>query len=150
MNAQGFKAKVEGPKAIQSIVEFLSLWNFDESACQVKIDAIGATLDYKAVFAIWMRHLAKSFTERDKTGKQYSCDDMHDLMCHQFLGYVPGRTVGRTVIKSALRTITYPEDLTRTEFYTFLRSVEYWAADVGVQLPDNPSEYQRDKERETA
>jgi hypothetical protein len=147
MIAQDFKARIESNASLQPIFDFLALWDFSESACEVKIQAVGATLSHKAVFAIWMRHLAKSFTERDKTDKAYTALEMHDLMCHKYLGIVPARMIGKTEIPASLRTITYPEDLSRSEFYVFLRDVEIWASKVGVVMPDAPSEYQKDKEQ---
>lgn len=136
--------------AMELLTSMFNAFDWSFPAC-IEVTQKKKTLDYKAVFAIWMRHLAKSFTERDKSGTVYTDKQMHDLMCHQFLGYTPQRFVGKTVIKPALRTITYPQDLSRGEFFDFLRKVETWANGVGVVMPENPNtDYQTDKSRQEA
>ena len=116
----------------------------------IKIDEVGATLDYKAILHIWFRSIAKQFTDRDKTGKKYTEQDMHDLMCHLFFGYTEPRTLGRTKIEPALITITYPEQKKRPELYDFCRNIENWCSKVGVTLPENESQYTEDKARENS
>jgi len=140
------KAKINAANAIPEITKFLGKWDFGKGGAEIKITPIGETLDYKAVFAIWMRHLAKSFTERGN--EKDSPDQMHDLMCHRFLGQTGERTVGKTIIPSALRTITYPKQLDRGEFYNFMRKVEEWSAHVGVVMPEKSSQYQEDKDKQ--
>ncbi len=111
---------------------------------EVTVAKTGDLLSYKAVFWIWMRTIAASFTDR---GRGTTAEEMHDLMCHQFLGYVPGRTIGRTEIRASLRTLTYPKDLTFDEWYALLRQIEEWCSEVGVMLPANPSQYSVERER---
>ena len=90
--------------------------------------------------------MAKSFSERSKD--EYTPEQIHDIVCHKFLGYTEQRTIGKTVVKPALRTITYPEKLKRPEFFNLLRDLEMWASDNGVQLPQKPSQYEEDKQRQ--
>jgi len=150
MKAQSFKATVESSEAVEQVIEFLMNWDFETYACRVKIETVGSTMDYKSVFWIWMRHLATSFTERDRS-KDYLPDQMHDLLCHKFLGYTKERIIGKTVIKPALRTITYPKDLNRGQFYDLMRNIELWSIEVGVQLPDyHHSQYEEDREKQAA
>ena len=135
---------------MEQIDKMLSTFDFSYPA-HIRIDQVKDTLDYKAVFWIWMKALATSFTERDKSGTAYKDQDMHDLMCHKYLGYTRPKTLGKTKIEPALRTITYPQQLTRGEFFDLLRNIEIWASDVGVVLPQKPnSEYEQDKQKAEA
>ena len=137
------KAKAMNPVELR---EILAQWS-DGYPVKVNLQAATATLDYKAVCGIWMAHLAKCFTER---GRETTKAEMHDILCHKFLGYTPERIIGKTTIKPALRTITYPEELTRPEFYWFMREIEIWASEAGVQLPVHDSQYTDDKAKEQA
>ena len=131
--------------------EFFAQFDFDSHPAYIRVEPIKSTLDYKAVFWIWMDTMAKSFTQRDKDGQVYSRQDMHDLICHKFLGYDEPRTIGKTSIKAALKTLTYPKQMGPGDLYDLLQKVEMWCADCGVTLPANPnSDYQRDKEKQVA
>lgn len=145
MLVRDFKAKIHGQSGMQPIVDFLALWDFGEGGAEVSITAIGATLDHKAVFWIWMRQLAKNFSSRGKD--DYTADQMHDLMCHKFLGHTGDRKLGSTVIPSALRTITYPDQLKKPDMAILLAKIDAWSADVGVMLETKQnSEYWKYKE----
>lgn len=141
-----FKQTVNGKQAIDTAVLMLNEWNFDSHPqVEVRLEAAGHVHDYCSVFWIWMRAMAKSFSERGKD--DYTAEQIHDIVCHKFLGYTQSRKIGRTEVQPALRTITYPEKLKRPEFFNLLREVEHWASDNGVVLPQKPSDYERDKER---
>lgn len=144
--AKNFKATVKSADAVPEVVKFLEAWDFEDGACQIKISAVGSTLDYKAVFGIWMRFLALSFTQRGK--EDYTAQQMHDIVCHKFLGYTGKRKVGKTVIESSLRTITYPTDLDRGDFYHFMWEIDQWAAENGVVFPEYNSAYKDDKDKQ--
>ncbi len=105
-------------------------------------------LPYKAVFWIWMKAMAESFTLRSKTDEVFSSQQMHDLMCHRFLGYTEARRVGQTTIMPALRTLTYPEDLSTDGWYALLRQIEEWMGERGVPVPINKTPTQYSVERE--
>ena len=131
---------------MQPLTDFLVQYEFG-LPLKVECSPVGETLDYKAVFWIWMAAIAKQLTDR---GHPITADEVHDLVCHKFLGYTKPRTIGKTRIESALRTITYPKQLDRAAFYHFLREIEMWSSEIGVTLPENPSQYEQDKQRENA
>lgn len=80
----------------------------------------------------WMMLLHKHFKKDSKcTEKQKQ--DMHDLMCHKFLGYV-GKLVGHTKIVS-LRTLTWPAKMDTGEMSSYMKKVEAWSAQHGCRLP---------------
>lgn len=163
------KATISSADAVPKVIEFLKGWDFSRCGATVHIYVKKDLQPYKAVFWIWMRQLAEAFTKRDKAhwavddgrrknitkdtpgafwvDKHYTDAEMHDLICHKFLGYTPERTLGKTVIKSALITITYPEQLKGNEFGELLMKIETWAVDVGVRLKTQAkSEYMGYKE----
>lgn len=132
--------------SLEAAQNLLNLW-MDDYPVKIKIDQAGSTLDYKAIFWIWMRSFAKQMTER---GRETTPEELHDIFCHSHLGYVPERKISKTVIRPALRTITYPQDLTRPEFYHFMRSIEQDAHQWGMTIPENESQYDQDKAKEDA
>ena len=105
-------------------------------------------LPYKAVFWIWMKAMAESFTSRSKKNEVFTADDMHDLMCHRFLGYVESKKIGQTTIMPTLRTLTYPQNLNPDEWYALLRQIEEWMGERGVPVPVNKKQSQYSVERE--
>lgn len=116
----------------------------------VKIEEVGATLDYKAILFIWFKAIADQLTARSKNGEVYTVQGIHDIMVHRHFGYTEPVSYNNVTIQPQLITITYPKQKTRPELYDFCRSIESWCADVGVMLPANPSQYEDNKQKETA
>lgn len=151
MRLKQFKGKANSKETgMKLIEEFLSQFDFS-SPVHIEMSPVSPTMDYKALFAIWCDACAKSFTERDKTGRIHNKHDIHDVVCHKFLGYTEARKVGnKTTIEPALRTLTYPTQLKRGAFYHLMQEFEMWASDNGVTLPQKESEYSHDKEKQVA
>ncbi len=151
MRLKHFKGKADSKESgIKIIEEFLSQFDFS-TPVHIEMSPVSPTLDYKALFAIWCASCAKSFTDRDKAGRIHAKEDIHDLICHKFLGYTKARKIGKqTTIEPALRTLTYPKQLKRGEFYHLMQEFEMWASDVGVTLPQNESQYTEDKAKQVA
>jgi hypothetical protein len=100
--------------------------------------------DCFAVFWIWMEQMSKEFTER---GRKTSKDEMHDIMCHKFLGYTDERKINNTIIKPALITLTYPKKKTKDAMIQLLCKIDEWAIDQDVYLiTKKSSEYAKYKE----
>lgn len=93
------------------------------------------SLSQNALFHVWCRELAESFTKRDKTGEVYTEGQMKMLMKHQFLGY-EDITIGKTEIEKQLIST---RSLAKGEMYQFMEQVLAWSFDVGVPLstPDD-------------
>ena len=133
LDANEFKARVNAAEAMQAITEFMNKWDFGEGQVDIKISRTSKTIGHKALFWIWMRQLAENFTNRGD--ESYTAEQMHDLMCHKFLGYTnPVKLGSGTTIRPALKTITYPQQLTGADFGHFLSLIDAWAQSVGVFL----------------
>lgn len=79
----------------------------------------------------WLTDMAYQFSAK-YTGLIYSKDDMHDLMRHKFLGYLPAKQLGKTVIPQSLKST---RDLSKGEMCHYLNQIDMWAASVGCLLP---------------
>lgn len=97
----------------------------------VKIEEYSAPRSTRsnALMWMWFDELAKSFSRRGKD--QYDKDQMHDLMCHKFLGMEPEKVVGMTTIPPRLKGTS---KMSRAEMHHFMEQIEAWAADHGVLL----------------
>jgi hypothetical protein len=84
------------------------------------------------LFWVWMEDMDQKFYRRTKSTKEQKID-MHDLICHKFLGYSE-KLVGKTVIKG-LRTLNWPEPLETGEMARLMKQTERWAAEHGCLLP---------------
>jgi len=89
------------------------------------------------LFWMWMTEMAEHFAS--KGVEDSTKDQMHDLMCHKFLGNITV-TVGKTEI-TRLKSL---RDLDKGDMLHFMRQIDEWSADHGLLLthPED-SEYQR-------
>ena len=149
MKPKNRKATIKSENGFAEVIDFIKAWDF-EQPCKVHIYGGGSTLDYKATFAIWMRDFAAQFNERghptDKKGSE-----LRILFYYQFLGMTKAKLYkDGTVIPPQQRTITYPEDLNKGQWYDFMRKVEDKAQSWGLTIPENDNEFSNDKAKEVA
>jgi hypothetical protein len=85
------------------------------------------------LFWQWMTTMDQKFYRRSKKTTQRQKEDIHDLICHKFLGYQE-KIVGKTVIKG-MRTLTWPDSLEKGEMARLMKQTERWAAENGCLLP---------------
>ncbi len=148
IQASQLNLTVKSAKGIDEVIDFIKAWDYGEEPLKVKVFGAGHTLDYKAVFWIWMRAFAKQLTERGRpTEKDGS--EVHDIFCYQFLGMVPPKKLRNGVIPERLRTITYPKDLNKGQWFDFMRRIEEQAQKWGLSIPESDNnEYAEDKRRQ--
>jgi hypothetical protein len=89
------------------------------------------------LFWMWMTEMAEHFAS--KGVENSTKDQMHDLMCHKFLG-----TITVTVGKTQITRLKSLRDLDKGDMLYFMRQMDEWSADHGLLLthPED-SEYQR-------
>jgi len=129
-----------------ALVAKLSGWDFDKYPRKITIerDSGDPVQDCFAVFWIWMKQLAKKFSTEDK---EYTSEEMHDIMCHKFLGYTDRRKIGNTWLEPALVTLTYPDRKSKDRMCVLLSQIDEWALDHGVFLATKKlSDYAKYKE----
>ena len=151
MNATRLKGEAKTREGlIQWITEVSESFDFSYPA-EVTLQRKKDEASYRAVFWIWCRHMTKELQEKwpnaypmlDKKGQI-----MHDMLCQMFLESSKPVKVGKKTINPRQRTWTDLQD--NCERYDFLRRIDEWSMEIGVPLPQPPSEYQRDKTRQTA
>ncbi len=151
MTAKHLNLTVKNMSVADDAIEFIKAWDYEAEPLKIKLFGAGSTLDYKAVFWIWMRAFAKQFNDRgrptDKEGKE-----LHNIFCYRFLGIVPPKTYKNgDTLPEMLRTITYPKDLNKGQWYDFMRQIEELAQTWGLTIPENDNnEYAQDKLRQVA
>jgi len=84
------------------------------------------TLDQNSLFWMWCDQLASYLTAK---GRPMTKDDVHDLMCHLFLGYEERKLGGEIV-----RTLRGTSKLDKGEFHHFLEQMDAKAVEWGCQL----------------
>lgn len=98
------------------------------------------SLNANALYWQWLTIMAEHFS---RGGQLFTKDDMHDLMRHQFLGYVD-RKIGRTEISQQLASTA---NLDTSQMHAYMSKIDAWAADHGCLLPrpedSTYSEWQR-------
>jgi len=95
--------------------------------CNVEIKAGGRTIPQNKTYWMWLQEACDYLN--DKAKGQFSLDDMHDRMRHEFLGYDADKTIGTTVITGQLRSTT---KLTKGEMFHYMSQVEAFWADRGL------------------
>ena len=98
----------------------------------------------------WMTQMALFFGGKGATnikGEKINSEDMHDLMRHNYLGYVE-KQVGKTKLAPQLRSTT---ELTKAEMSEYMLKVEVWAAENRCLLPrPEDNEYTQYREARAA
>jgi hypothetical protein len=137
---------IRGPEELDMRLKFLrqALLDLGMWPCRLDIKKYNAkrSLNQNALMWMWFQEIADHLTRK---GHEYTKDDVHDLMCHKFLGY-EDRRIGELVIENQLRT-TSPLDT--GEMHRFLELVEAWAADKGcmVTIPIQSQYYKLQQEQ---
>jgi len=145
LTVKELKETINADDLIPMMEKWLEGFEFEGKMINLKITVAGNTIGHRALFWIWMRQLAKNFSARGE--EDFTEKKMHDLMCHQFLGYTEGDTIGKTQLNPTMRTLTHPEELKGTDFGHFLSQIDAWAAQVGVLLvTQSNSDYAEYKE----
>jgi hypothetical protein len=119
-----------------------AFWNFDEAELMVSYKQYvdPRSKAQNALAWMWFTQMADYYSRRLK---QMSKDDMHDLMCHHFLGY-EDRVIGNTVLEHQLIGTS---GLDKSDMSEFMYKVEQWNTNNGLLLTipaDN--EYMKYKE----
>lgn len=104
----------------------------NEKVVAVKVDEYKSprSLSANALYWLWMTELSNHFKSK---GRTESKDDMHDLMRHKFLGWTESRMIGKTEIKSTLRSTT---KLNKSEMCFYMEKISAWAVEAGCFLTD--------------
>lgn len=146
LQAKNMDVTIKTLDGLEDVTKFIQAWDFGEPL-KIKIYGAGSTLDYKAVFWIWMRSFANQFNDRGRPTEKDGTE-LHDIFCYQFLGMLPEKQLKNGVIPARLRTITYPKNLNKGQWYDFMRQIEEQAQKWGLTIPENESEFQEDKRRQ--
>ena len=125
--------KIDSANQIAERLEHLgnylrSFWNFDQHSVMVEYKAYSdpRSRSQNGLYWMWMGEMAHYFSK----GQEFSQEDMHDLMRHQFLGY-EDKVVGSTRIGGQLRSTT---KLTKLEMSEYMAQIEAWCVDKGLRL----------------
>jgi len=111
----------------------------DHGYCVVTVKAGSRSLSQNDLYWEWMTVLADEINAKKKS--DFSKDEVHDWMRHNFLGYEDPKQIGRVEIKPQLKTTTR---LTVGEMYHYMSQIDAWSADCGIYLP-RPSDCQYEK-----
>lgn len=124
--------KIEGKDQLQERVDALvrrvgEFWDFSENALAI---TYGVYTDPRSrsqnrMSWMWYQEMAKYYG-----ADSFTDQDMHDLMCHHFLGYAD-KVVGKTVIA---RQLIGTSGLNKSDMSEFLHKVEAWNTDHGLLL----------------
>ena len=114
---------------------------------QVDFKPLGedSTETQMGTFWLWMKTLADYFNTKPSEAKKLTKDDIHDLVCHKFLGWYEKKVAGEMRMYPV--TLTKPKKKTKQEKSEFLSKIDAWAIGLGCYLPTRKdSEYQQYKE----
>ena len=96
----------------------------------VEIKAGGRSIPQNKTYWMWLEEMAEYINHRNET--DFTAQDLHDRMRHQFLGYTDSKKVGSVEIPAQLRSTT---DLTKGEMFTYMNQIDmYCAQSLGFLL----------------
>ena len=134
-----FKQTVTSEQAARQAYRDIIVMVEAHGYCVVTIKAGSRSLPQNDLYWEWMTHIADAINAQKKS--DFSKEEVHDWMLHNFLGYEDAQQIGRVEIKPQLKTTT---KLTVGEMHFYMSQVDAWAADCGIYLP-RPEDCQYEK-----
>ena len=104
------------------------------------------SLSQNALYWMWMKEIANFINARK--GTDFSDDEIHIKMKHDFLGYEPERKIGTAVIPVQLKST---KNLTKGDMFHYMQQIDAWAAGISLYLPrPEDSDYEKLIQRQKA
>ena len=104
------------------------------------------SLSQNALYWMWMKDIATFINTRK--GTEFTTDEIHAKMKHDFLGYEPERKIGTAVIPVQLKST---KRLTKGEMFHYMQQIDAWAAGISLYLPrPEDSDYEKLIQRQRA
>lgn len=102
------------------------------------------SLSQNALYWMWLSQIADYLNQHN--GSDFTPDEIHIRMKHDFLGYAPEQKIGSTVIPARLKSTS---KLTKGEMFHYMRQIDEWAASIRLLLtrPDD-CQYEQLKARQ--
>lgn len=135
------KRLVSSKQGISQVIRDLEAMLDEHGFLNVEIKRGHRTLSQNALYWMWMREIADYLNSRKKT--DFTPDEIHLRMKHDFLGYNPVRRIGTTVIPEQLKST---KDLNKSEMFHYMSQIDAWAAGIHCFL-SRPDDCQYDQLR---
>ena len=125
---------------LKPILQQIDKWDWEKFPMSITIEPSKGSdvLDCFSVFWIWMRQMADDFTKR---GRDTGVEELHQMMCHLFLGYTNPKPIGKdVVIPPQLKTLTWIDDKgkkcrrSKEVMIELLSKIDAWSIEHGVFL----------------
>lgn len=101
----------------------------DHGYCVVEIKAGSRSLSQNALYWQWITEITSFINE--KNGADFTIDEIHMRMKHDFLGYTAEKQVGSSTIPPQLKSTT---KLTKGEMFHYMLQLESHWAQFGLLL----------------
>lgn len=104
------------------------------------------SLSQNALYWMWLKEIADFINTRK--GTDFSTDEIHTKMKHDFLGYEPERKIGTAVIPVQLKST---KSLTKGEMFHYMTQIDQWAAGISLYLPrPEDCQYEQLRQKQSA
>ena len=92
------------------------------------------SLSQNALYWMWLGQITDYLNIRK--GTDFTTDELHLRLKHDFLGYTEKKTIGSAEISEQLKSTT---KLTKGEMFHYMQQIDQWAAGIGLLLtrPDD-------------
>lgn len=87
------------------------------------------SLSQNALYWAWIAEIAEYLNKHN--GTDFTSDEIHLRMKHDFLGYEPEKKIGSVTVGTRLRSTS---KLTKGEMFHYMEKLDAWAAGVGILL----------------
>lgn len=120
--------------ALDNAVNVMHQMLRDNGWLKIECKAGNRTLSQNALYWVWMTEIANFINE--KNGADFTKDEIHVRMKHEFLGYDDPKKIGSAQIPSQLKST---ERLSKTDMFTYMLNIDTYWANVGLMLsrPDD-------------
>lgn len=128
--ADSFKRLVSSEQGISQCLNEMYQMLEEHGFLSVEIKRGHRSVSQNSLYWMWLKDIADYINKAH--GSDFTAEEMHTRMKHDFLGYHPERKIGGKLIPMQLKST---KKLTKGEMHHYLRQIDQWAAGIGLLLP---------------
>lgn len=136
------KKQISSTQGIAQVTRDLAEMLDEHGFLTIEIKRGHRSLSQNAMYWVWLREIANYINKAH--GSDFTDEEMHIRMKHDFLGYHPERKIGGKLIPMQLKST---KTLTKGEMHHYLCQIDQWAAGIGLLLP-HPEDSQYEQLRQ--
>jgi len=137
---------VSSEQMIEQCVRDMKQMLSDHGYFNFEIKRGNRSLSQNALYWVWIGEIKKFIN--DHNGADFTDEEIHIKMKHEFLGYEAPRKIGSADIPTQLKSTS---KLTSGEMFHYMSQIDMWSAGINLHLPrPDDCQYELNKRRQVS